>query len=134
VVEGGDMMNATDQKVVIESYLNAYNKFDIDGMLDLVHPKVIFKNIAKGKVNATANGVDELRQMASTSSTLFSSRCQKITGLDTAGQTSTVRIEFEGVLASDLTNGMKAGETIKVKGRTKFQFRDGKIFRLTDYG
>ena len=124
----------TEQKVAIDNYLKAYNNFDVDGMLDLVHPKVVFKNISKGKVNAIANGVDELRQMANTSTTLFSSRCQKITDFNTAGQTATVKIEFEGVLASDLTNGMKAGEVVRVKGRSKFQFRDGKIIRKTDYG
>ena len=127
-------MKAEVQKVVIESYIEAYNALDIDGMLALMHPDVVFKNISGGKVNATATGIDELRQMANTTKSLFSSRRQQFTNFDASGQTATVKIEFEGVLASDLTNGMKAGEVVKLTGRSRYQFRDGKIFRLTDYG
>lgn len=36
-------------------------------------------------------------------------------------------------LASDLSSGMKAGNTLELTGRSEFEFRDGKIFRLTDY-
>ena len=37
-----------------------------------------------------------------------------------------------GVLAGDLPNGMKAGEVLRLKGRSVFGFQEGKIYRLTD--
>jgi hypothetical protein len=35
-------------------------------------------------------------------------------------------------LASDLPNGMKAGETLRLNGRSEFTFCDGKIYRIKD--
>ena len=43
-----------------------------------------------------------------------------------------IEVAYEGVLASDLPNGMKAGETLRLSGRSEFTFRDGKIYRITD--
>jgi hypothetical protein len=43
-----------------------------------------------------------------------------------------VGIDFEGTLAIDLPNGMKAGEVIRTTGRTEFVFRDGLIQQITD--
>ena len=44
-----------------------------------------------------------------------------------------VELDYVGVLATDLPNGKKAGETLRLTGRSHFVFRDGKIVRLTDY-
>ena len=43
-------------------------------------------------------------------------------------------ISYAGVLASDLPSGMKAGETLRLTGRSEFGFRNGKISRITDIG
>jgi hypothetical protein len=40
---------------------------------------------------------------------------------------------LEGILAADLPNGMKAGESMHLEGRSEFGFRDGRIDRITDY-
>jgi len=45
----------------------------------------------------------------------------------------TIEIDYEGVLRADFPNGPKAGETIKLKGKSVFKFRDGLIYQLTDY-
>ncbi|MBN2062515.1 MAG: hypothetical protein JW882_19080 [Deltaproteobacteria bacterium] len=43
-----------------------------------------------------------------------------------------IDVAYEGVLASDMANGMKSGETLRLNGRSEFTFRDGKILRITD--
>ena len=126
-------MNEDSQKAVIESYIAAYNAFDVEGMLAFIHPKVVFKNITGDEVNAQATGVDELRALAEQSKSLFSSRCQEITGFNSVGDAATVDIKFEGVLAADLPNGMKAGDTLRLTGRSEYQFREGKLYRITDF-
>ncbi len=40
--------------------------FDVQAMLDLFHPEVVFKN-----VNATINGIEEFRMMAEQFKALF---------------------------------------------------------------
>ena len=126
-------MTKEEQKTIIQSYIAAYNSFDIDGMVALVHPEVVFKNIAGGEVNAEAVGVDQFRQLALQSKALFSSRQQKATDFRFTGDTATIDIAYEGVLAVDLPNGLKAGDVLRLNGRSEFEFKDGKIHKITDF-
>ncbi len=126
-------MTSSRQKEIIEGYIAAYNSFDIEAMLMFVHKDVVFKNIAGAEVNATATGIHEFRKLAERSKSLFSARCEQITGLESVGDTVTVSISFEAVLATDLPNGMKAGDSIKLKGRSVFEFLEGLLYRITDY-
>jgi len=126
-------MTSSRQKEIIGIYVAAYNSFDVEAMLQFVHPDVVFKNVAGGEVNATATGIHEFREVAEQSKSLFSARCQQITGLESVGDTATVDISYEGVLAADLPNGMKTGDILKLKGRSVFEFLDGKLHRITDF-
>jgi len=124
---------ASGQRATIEAYISAYNALDVDRMLRFVHRDVEFKNVSGSEVNATAGGIDELRKMAEQSKQLFSSRHQSITSYEEDGETVQVGIKFEAVLAADLPNGAKAGDSINLKGQSVFTFRDGKLWRITDY-
>jgi hypothetical protein len=61
------------------------------------------------------------------------SRKQTPTNFLAEGEAVSVDIDFVGTLATDIPDGMKAGEELRVTGSSEFVFRDGKIFRLTDY-
>jgi len=125
-------MNDDDKRPLIEKYLNAYNVFDIDGMMSVIHSDIAFKNVSGGEVNASASGADEFRKLAEQSKGLFSKRKQTITNFESKNDQVFIGIDYEGVLAVDLPNGMKAGETLRIIGRSEFAFRDGKIYRITD--
>jgi len=125
-------MNQDEKRAAIERYLAAYNAFDIDGMMSVIHRDVRFKNVSGGEVNVTASGADEFRKLAERSRKLFSSRKQTMTSFDMKDDQVWIGVDYEGVLASDLPNGMKVGETLRLNGRTEFAFRDGKIDRITD--
>jgi hypothetical protein len=56
-----------------------------------------------------------------------------MTSFDSIGDTAKVDIKYEGVLSTDIPNGMKAGDTLRLNGRFVFQFGDGKLSRITDY-
>ncbi|MFH0784716.1 MAG: nuclear transport factor 2 family protein [Pseudomonadota bacterium] len=125
-------MNKDDKRFLIERYLDAYNAFDIDGMMSVIHPDIVFQNVSGGEVNATASGANEFRKLAEQSKGLFSARTQTITSFETKDDQTFIGVDYEGVIASDLPNGMKAGETLRLNGRSEFDFRDGKIYRITD--
>lgn len=125
-------MNKDDKRSLIERYLDAYNAFDIDGMMSVIHPDIVFKNVSGGEVNATASGANEFRKLAGQSKKLFSMRTQTITSFEMKDDQAFICVDYEGVIASDLPNGMKAGETLRLNGRSEFDFRDGKIYRITD--
>lgn len=126
-------MTEDEHKTLINRFIDAYNNFDVDGMVALVHPDVIFKNVSGGEVNATAVGINEFRELANQSKAMFSSRKQTITSFTSSGDCATVEIQYEGILAVDLPNGMKAGDEIRLNGRSEFEFRDGKLYRIADY-
>ncbi|MGE0084794.1 MAG: nuclear transport factor 2 family protein [Desulfococcaceae bacterium] len=125
-------MNHDEKFALIERYLNAYNTFDMEGMLSVIHPDIEFRNISGGEINATASGKDELRRLAGQSKTLFASRRQTVTHFEANEDQASVDVDYAGVLAADLPNGMKKGETLKLTGRSEFRFRDGKICKITD--
>lgn len=126
-------MDTDEAKALIERFLDAYNRFDVDGMMELVDPEIEFRNISGGDLDATAMGEDEFRELAEHSAFLFSSRKQTPTKFEAKGEAVSVDIDFAGTLATDIPNGMQAGEELRVTGRSEFVFRDDKIYRLTDY-
>ena len=125
-------MTDEEKKAMIDRYIAAYNRFDIDAMVDLVHPDVVFQNIAGGKVDAEATGAVQFRELALQSKALFAFRHQKVTVCRFTADAVAVDIVFEGVLAADLPNGIKAGEKFKLEGQSYFGFKDNRIFRITD--
>jgi hypothetical protein len=125
------MTNEEKKKAIVE-YIDAYNSFDIDGMLSFVHPEVVFQNVVDGKVTVETVGVDQLRRLAIESKSLFSFRQQDITSFSFIGGRVTAVIDFEAVLAVDFPNGMKAGDSLCLAGRSEFEFFDGKLSKITD--
>jgi ketosteroid isomerase-like protein len=126
-------MRPDEQRSLIDHYLDAYNAFDIDGMMATIHPDVQFENVSDGEVNASASGADEFRQLAEQSKGLFSSRNQTVRAFESDEDKAVIEVAYEAVLAADLPNGMKAGDTLRLDGRSEFVFRDGRIYQLADY-
>ena len=119
-------------RTLIERYLDAYNAFDVPGMLALLTDDVTFENRSDGKVTASAQGRDEFRTLAEHAATLFTSRWQTLRKYTTTADGATVEIDYEGVLAKDLGPELPAGTTLRLTGRSTFEFRDGRIARLVD--
>lgn len=126
-------MTNEELKTLIQSYIAAYNSLDIEGMVALVHPEVVFKNVVKDRVNAKAVGAAQFREMAIQSKTMFSSRRQEATNFKFTGNIATIDIAYEAVLAVDLPNGLKTEEILRLNGQSEFEFKDGKIYRITDF-
>jgi hypothetical protein len=122
-----------NQKAIIEEYISAYNELDIERMLKYIHQEVEFQNVSGGEVNAVTNGIEELRKMAEQSRQLFSSRHQSIESFEEQGGIITVRIKFKAILAVDLPNGSKAGDSLSLEGKSIFEFKDRKLWRISDY-
>jgi ketosteroid isomerase-like protein len=125
-------MGGKEMKALVERYIEAYNAFDVEGMLALVDPGVEFKNVSNGAVTAEARGIGALRKLAEQSKTLFASRRQTMTSFKGSDDEAEVAVTFEAVLASDLPNGMRQGQQLRLEGRSEFSFRDGRILRIVD--
>ena len=125
-------MSPNDIRALVDHYIDAYNRKSIDDMLMSVHPQVEFKNISAGVVNASTNGVAELRTLAQQSLSLFSERHQKIESFELQGSVAVATIAFRAVVAADLPNGLKKGQVLNLSGRSEFEFQDGAISKITD--
>ena len=126
-------MQPDGMKKIIDSYIQSYNSFDIDGMIAHAHQDMLFQNVSDGKVTMTIRGLTDFRSAAEKVRGLFKSRCQKIEKYEFGVDTARVEIDYEGVLAADIPDGPKAGETIRLKGISEFEFKDGLVIKFIDY-
>jgi len=123
-------MENQDKMNLIDRFIRAYNNFDVNGMVTLLHPECSFQNISGDQINASAAGISQFREMAEKSKSLFSSRKQTITSYRSEGETVTIGIDYEGVLRADLPNGLKAGERIQLIGKSVFKFRRSRLGKI----
>ena len=125
-------METSQQKTIIESYVRAYNAFDIDGMTQHLHPGVVFENVSNGEVDLTTEGMEAFREQAERAKVLFAQREQRITDWTFDGDQVTIAIDYDATLGIDLPNGLEAGDQLSMQGESEFHFRDGKVILLRD--
>ncbi|QDY86340.1 nuclear transport factor 2 family protein [Paenibacillus polymyxa] len=118
---------------IIKDYLEAYNSFEIERMVELLHKDIIFRNISNGETTTETRGIQAFRELAEQSSMMFSSRCQTITDYRIISDKVEVGIDYEGILAVDFPNGLKSGDKLQLKGKSTFEIKEGKISLIEDY-
>ena len=116
----------------IESYIVAYNAFDVDAMLACLTGDVHFQNIAEGTVNAETRGKEEFATLARAGAAAFASRRQTVTHAITVAGRTMVEIDYTATVAADLPNGWKAGQELAFRGASYFELTDGLISRIID--
>jgi len=121
-----------EKRILIEQFIDAYNRFDVDGMLALLTPDVLFENVADGQVTAATSGIAEFRQLAEQSKALFSERKQTITALKFRPASVVASIAWRGVFAIDVPNGPTAGTVIELEGESEFEFAGERLSRIVD--
>ncbi|MCW8804436.1 MAG: nuclear transport factor 2 family protein, partial [Ignavibacteriaceae bacterium] len=94
---------------IVKKFITAYNSLNIESMITYLHPGIEFKNISSGVENAHTKGIEEFRELANKSIQMFREREQKIASYTESGNTVNVEINYRGILATDLANGLKSG-------------------------
>lgn len=126
-------MNSDETKQIIDYYVEAYNSFDVEGIVKLLHKEIMFRNFSNGEVDTETKGIQEFKELAENSSKIFANRRQTIVSYSAIDNNVEVQIQYEGILAVDLPNGLKAGDKLQLKGKSVFQIKDGKILLIEDY-
>lgn len=126
------MDNNQRQQEMVENYIQAYNTFDIKGILRDLHDEVWFENVSEGVVNLTTHGIEEFTKQAESAKKLFDKREQRIISIQSTEHTVEVQIDYTGTLATDLPGGLKKGDTINMNGKSTFVFKAGKISHIKD--
>lgn len=117
---------------IVKNFITAYNSLDVESMITYLHPEIEFKNISNGLENARTKGIEEFRELANSSIKIFKEREQKITSYTESDDTVNVEINFRGILAIDLPNGLSSGETLAMNGKSTYVFKDNLIILLID--
>ena len=120
------------KKEIIKKFIEAYNSFDIQSMLLLLHPGIKFVNISSGESTAQTTGINEFEKLVNQSASLFQMREQKITAYKEIDNKINVEILYRAILAEDLPNGLKQGNEINLTGRSEYIFKDGLIYSIAD--
>lgn len=123
---------AQNQKSQITNYITSYNNFDVAGMLIDLADDVVFENVANGEINLRTEGLKDFEEQANAAKQYFTERKQTITSWDIDGAKVTIELSYRAILAIDLPNGMKAGETLEMKGISEFIFESEKIKSIKD--
>ncbi|MEJ8803539.1 nuclear transport factor 2 family protein [Pontibacter sp. H249] len=118
---------------IIQKYIEAYNQFDVDSMLQYMHEDVKFQNISGSNVTLAITGKTAFREQAELAKTYFTQREQSIKNIQEQGHEVEVTIDYKAILAVDLSDNLKAGDTISLQGKSVFIFADNKIIELKDY-
>ena len=91
---------------IIRSYINAYNQFDIPGMVANLHDNIVLK-IFRMEKPICFTGKKEFRQQAELTKTYFKERQQNITSVKHSEDHTEIEIDYYAVLATDMPNGLK---------------------------
>ena len=125
-------MEATAPQQLVEAYIEAYNRFDVGGMLAPLHEDVVFRNIANGEENLTTTGKAAFQQQAEQAMQYFSEREQRVTDWLVNGQRVEVAIDYTAVAAIEFPNGLKPGDALQMQGKSVFEIKNGQIISIED--
>jgi ketosteroid isomerase-like protein len=125
-------MSDEAKKKLVKTYVQAYNRFDVEGMLSVLHDRIVFENISDGEMTLEIKGIEAFKNQAEQAAKIFTERTQKIEDFVFSDDGCEVDIDYRGIIAVDLPNGLKAGDEIKLKGKSVFRFAGGKISKIRD--
>ena len=117
---------------IVKQFISAYNSLNVEKMLEFLHPEIIFKNISNGKVSVETHGISEFQEIANQSLAIFKERKQKIVSYSEVEDKVKLIISFHAILAIDLPNGLKIGDSIDLKGESEYLFKDNLLLSIID--
>lgn len=116
----------------IRVFIEGYNSFDVETMLSVLDPDVVFLNTTAGVTNVEVHGLENFRKLAEQSLPVFSSRSQSIADHKEINGGMEVQIDYEAMPAIDLPGGLTAGEKLAFQGRSVYLFNEERISLIED--
>ena len=117
---------------IVARYLDAYNRMNVQAMLDCLSDDVRFINRSNGETTNETHGIEAFRALAEQGVQLFAEREQTILDCIAIDDRAAVRIGYRAKVKTDLPNGWKAGQEIKMTGTSFFMISEGKISEVID--
>ena len=117
---------------IVARYIDAYNRMNVQAMLDCLSDDVRFINRSNGETTNETHGIEAFRALAEQGVQLFAEREQTFLDCIAIDDRAAVRIGYRAKVKTDLPNGWKAGQEIKMTGTSFFMISEGKISEVID--
>ena len=117
---------------IVARYIDAYNRMNVQAMLDCLSDDVRFINRSNGETTNETHGIEAFRALAEQGVQLFAEREQTILDCIAIDDRAAVRIGYRAKVKTDLPNGWKAGQEIEMTGTSFFVSSEGKISEVID--
>ena len=117
---------------IVARYIDAYNRMNVQAMLDCLSGDVRFINRSNGEVTNETHGIEAFRALAEQGVELFAEREQTILDCIAIEDRAAVRIGYRAKVKTDLPNGWKAGQEVEMTGTSFFMISEGKISEVID--
>ena len=117
---------------IVARYIDAYNGMNVQAMLDFLSGDVRFINRSNGETTNETHGIEAFRALAEQGVQLFAEREQTILDCIAIDDRAAVRIGYRAKVKTDLPNGWKAGQEVKMTGTSFFMISEGKISEVID--
>ena len=117
---------------IVARYIDAYNRMNVQAMLDCLSGDVRFINRSNGETTNETHGIEAFRALAEQGVQLFAEREQTILDCIAIDDRAAVRIGYRAKVKADLPNGWKAGQEIEMTGTSFFVISEGKISEVID--
>ncbi|MCM2502589.1 nuclear transport factor 2 family protein [Aureimonas altamirensis] len=117
---------------IVARYIDAYNRMNVQAMLDCLSGDVRFINRSNGETTNETHGIEAFRALAEQGVQLFAEREQTILDCIAIDDRAAARIGYRAKVKTDLPNGWKAGQKIEMTGTSFFTISEGKISEVID--
>ena len=117
--------------LIVEAYIDAYNRKDVAALLACVTENVVFENVSNAGQSLRVEGREALAQLATQAAAAFDQRKQTIRTALVDGNNVALEIDWLGTPAFDL-GPMKAGVEVTMRGASFLTIVDGKLSRIVD--
>ncbi len=118
---------------IVERYLDAYNRRDVDALVDCVAETILFENVSNSGEGLVIEGRAAFADLAGRSAAMFTARHQMVRTAVVAGDSVALEIDWTGTPAADI-GPMKAGPPVAMRGASFIALAGGKIVRIVDLG
>jgi hypothetical protein len=122
----------THREKIIKNYIEGYNQFDVEKMVNDFADYITFENIQDGETNMSMKGLAAFREQAEKSKAYFTRRTQTVKSFVHSETTTEIEVDYNATLGMDFPNGLKKGQDLNLAGRSIFEFNGNKIIKLTD--
>ena len=126
------MDSNNDKLEMVKNFIHSYNTFSLKGMIKDLHNDIKFQNITNGHIDLETNGIEEFTKQAESAIDFFKERKARIIDIKFNDDMVEVSIDYFGILKKDIPDTLRFGETIKLKGKSIYKFKDNKIIAIQD--